>query len=82
MKLFDDDDHDDHDIDDDHDVDDVGEQQPWPMVGFRLLLPASYRHPVRERMLKCVSVLVPDDNNNNDNSNQNNNNSNDNNLYD
>ena len=25
---------DDHDIDDDHDVDDVGEQQPWPMVGF------------------------------------------------
>ena len=34
VKLFDGDDHDDHDIDNDHDVDDVGEQQPWSMVGF------------------------------------------------
>ena len=53
------DDDDDDDVDDnyDDDVDDnAGEQQPWSMVGFRLLFSTSNGHTIWEGVLKCVSI--------------------------
>ena len=42
-----------NDVDDDaDDANDAGEQQPWPMVGFRLLLSSSNGHPVWQGVLK------------------------------